>query len=182
MAYQNRLSSFLFKYNFVHKFQYKNSNKLPEIDRIVLNFGCRTNESSKLASNLVALKLLGDLNASLTVSKKPHIFFTIKRGSPSGCKLVLKGSPKGLFFLRRIFKFILPRIKTFSGFDLKKNIQDKSFFFKIKDCFVFPEIERGYPFFWSLAELDIRVVFKNVNKSNELKHTLLMIPSLLVTD
>ena len=77
------------KFDLINRFNYKNLKNIPKLEKIVLNFGCKTFELKKLSLSLLSLQLITDKKGILTVSKKPNIVLKIRKGNPVGCKVIL---------------------------------------------------------------------------------------------
>ena len=82
----------IIKYDLINKFSYSNIKKIPELKKIVLNFGCKSSEIKELATSLLALELIINTNTPifLTKSKQPNVLLKIRKGAPVGCKVILK--------------------------------------------------------------------------------------------
>ena len=105
------------KFDLINRFNYKNLKNIPKLEKIVLNFGCKTFELKKLSLSLLSLQLITDKKGILTVSKKPNIVLKIRKGNPVGCKVILTKNLMYLFFAKLLIE-ILPKLK-------KKNINEK---------------------------------------------------------
>lgn len=151
------------KYDLINKFNYNKSKELPLIKKIILNFGCKTTKIKNLSSSLLALELISEKNARLTVTKKPNIILKIKKGNPVGCRVILT-KHKIFYFLERNINEIFLNIKFFNKCKFKqKNLN--FFSYKIYDPFVFHELGKNYYLFNDLTSLDITFVLKSsINK------------------
>jgi len=151
------------KYELANKFFYKNTKKIPKIKKITLNFGCKTTEIKHLAASLLALEIITSKKGKLTTAKKSNIILKIRKGNPIGCKITLQ--KKQIFnFLEKIFIYIFPNIKNFSGIKLTETINPKSLSFRLTDTFNFNEFEEHYYLFNNLPNLDITITTNSKNK------------------
>lgn len=154
------------KYDLINKFSYKNTKKLPEIKKIILNFGCKNNDIKSIASNLLALELITTQRSNITLTKHSNILLKIRKGNPTGCKVTLR--KKRLF--RILSKFLtetFPKLKNFEGFNLSKTMKKNTFSYEIRDTFNFEELEVHYYLFNSLSYLNISIV-TNTDTKEEL--------------
>jgi len=145
------------KYELMNKFCYSDTNKLPKIKNIVLNFGCKTGDVKILASSLLALKLITNQKGKLTTTKYSNILFKIRKGNATGCKVTL--SKVQIFnFFSKTFTEVLPKLKNFNGFHLTKKIKKNNFSYELSDNFSFEELENNYSLFKDLPKLNITIV------------------------
>jgi len=155
----------IIKNDLINKFKYNNTKNIPELKRIILNFGCKNFDIQKLATTLLALEIITTKKSTITVAKTANVLLKIQKGHPAGCKVILK--EKEIHnFLTRLFVQILPKLKNFAGFKLKVNIS--SFSFKLfNNELVLQELEEQYPLFANLPNLDIHIS-TNAKTQNEL--------------
>lgn len=154
------------KYDLINKFSYKNTKKLPEIKKIILNFGCKNNDIKSIASSLLALELITAQRSNITLTKHSNVLLKIRKGNPTGCKVTLRKKRLfGIFskFLTEIFS----KLKNFEGFSLPETMKKNSFSYEIRDTFNFEELEAHYYLFNSLSYLTISIV-TNTNTKEEL--------------
>lgn len=157
------------KYDLSNKFLYKNTKKLPEIKKLILNFGCKTTEVTRLSASIIALELLTSKKGKITTTKKPNIFLKIRKGNPVGCKVVLR--KKQIFnFLEKMLVDILPNIKNFNGITLNRAIGKKSFTYELHETLNFDELEDHYYLFNNLPNLNITII-----TNSEIKEELIFI-------
>ena len=135
MHFLNYFQSKTLKHDLLNKFNYKNINDLPKLEKVILNFGCKTNDMKQLSTAILALELITNQKGILTKSKKSNILFKIRKGNPVGCKVTLQ--KKSMFkFLEKILLEIFPKIKNFSGLTFSKRIKKNSFSFS-RSCHFF---------------------------------------------
>ena len=160
--YQN-----IVQYDLINKFPYKNLQNLPKLQKIVLNFGYKNPNLKNLASALLFLEFITTKRGIITTAKEPHILLKIKKGSPVGCKLILKKTLMYSFFTRLLVE-IFPQTKEFKSFtQKKKNQKPNAFSYQLKNTFLFSELERNYNLFNNLSNLNITIV-TNTKTQNEL--------------
>ena len=155
------------KYELLNKFFYKSTKKLPTLKKIVLNFGCKTNDSKSLISSLLALKLITNQKGVLTAANKSNITLKIKKGNPVGCKITLRNKQM-FWFLTETIVQIFPKIKNFDGFVFNQKSKTKFFSFQIHDTLVFPILEKNYYLFNSLPTLKVTLVIEANSKEETL--------------
>lgn len=151
------------KYELANKFFYKNPSDLPKLEKIILNFGCRTADSKSLISSLLALKLISSQKGILTSSSKSNLNLKIRKGNPVGCKVTLRRQRMFSFFSKGINN-LFPVLKNFEGFVLKKNFKNKDFSFYISDILSFSELRSYYHYFNSLTNLKVTFVVSSLDK------------------
>ncbi len=157
------LSNIILKYDLINKFSYKNIKKIPKLEKIILNFGCRTSEIRRLASSLLALELISNQKGVITTAKKANILLKVRKGNPTGCKVTLRKNNM-LNFFSKITTEILPRMKNFDGFIIKQRFNEDAFSCELQDTFSFSELEEHYYLFNNLPKLKITFVTRCKNK------------------
>lgn len=147
----------IIKYDLTNKFFYKNINELPEIKKIILNFGSKNTKIKTFAATLLALELITTKKGIITKTKKPNLFLKIQKGKPAGCKIILK--KKNMYnFLTKILVEITPNIKNFLILKTKnKNYNNFSFNLDNKRL-VFSELKEHYHLSKTLSYLNITIV------------------------
>lgn len=158
--YQN-----VIQYDLINKFQYKNTQNLPKLQKIVLNFGYKNSNIKILASSLLSLELITSKRGIITTSKNSHILLKIRKGNPVGCKVILKKTLMYNFFAKLLID-IFPQIKEFKEFYFKKESQPKNAFsYKLINTFIFFELEQNYNLFNSISNLNITIVTNTKTQS-----------------
>lgn len=153
------------KYELINRFIYKNTKKMPRIEKIVLNFGCKTADSGQLASSLLALEFLTDQVGVLTKSKYSNISFKIRKGNPTGCKATLT-KLQVFKFLSKLIVEIFPKLRGIKTFYRKRiTLYDNSFSLILNEPFIFNELEQRYYLFTSLQKLNITVTTNSQTKT-----------------
>ena len=145
------------KYELINKFNYKNVKNLPKLEKIILNFSCKTSELKNLSISLLALELVAKQKGILTRAKQPNIFLKIRKGYPVGCKVTLR--KRQLFnFFERIISEIFPKLRNLDKVKFNRKMKKKTFSYQIYDTFSFSELEQHYYIFNNISKLDITLV------------------------
>lgn len=147
------------KYDLINKFLFSDINEIPKLKKIVLNFGCKSNELKSVASALLALEFITTKKGKLVQSKRSHIQLKIRKGNPVGCMVILNKKNVMYLFLFRILNEILPNLKNFKSFiNLKIKFKYNSMPFTLKELIVLPELENYFYLFSRLPSLNITLV------------------------
>jgi large subunit ribosomal protein L5 len=155
--YQN-----VIQYDLINKFQYKNLENLPKLQKIILNFGYK--DFKILASSLLSLELITTKQGTLNIANNSHILLKIKKGIPIGCKVILKKTLMYHFFTKLLVD-VFPQIKEFN---LQFFVfQPPTFSYQLKNTFFFFELEQNYNFFNNLSNLNI-IIVTNTKTQKEL--------------
>lgn len=145
------------KHELINKFIYIENKKIPKLKKIILNFGCKTADIKQLSSSLLAFELIVSQKGKLTKTKCSNILFKIRKGNPTGCKVILSKFNTFNFFSKLSIE-IFPKLKTFSIPSNFKKLKINNFSFKLKETFCFNELENHYYLFNNLPTLDITIV------------------------
>jgi large subunit ribosomal protein L5 len=163
MHFLNYFQSKTLKHDLLNKFHYKSINDLPKLEKVILNFGCKTNDMKQLSTAALALELITNQKGILTRSKKSNILLKIRKGNPVGCKVTLQKQLM-LKFLEKTLLEIFPKIKNFKGLTVSKRIKKNSLSYELHNTLSFNELEKHYYLFNSLPKLTITVVAKTNTK------------------
>lgn len=146
------------KYELINKFNYQNVKNIPKLEKIVLNFNCKTPDLRNISANLLAFELITGQKGVLTQAKNPNILLKIRKGHPIGCKITLR--KKQMFqFLEKIITKTFPQLKDFKKFKVNnKKMKKKTFSYQIKDTFSFSELEAHYYIFNNISKLNITII------------------------
>jgi large subunit ribosomal protein L5 len=144
------------QYDLINKFQHKNLQNLPKLQKIVLNFSYK--DFKNLASSLLSLELVTAKRGTLTTANNSHILLKIRKGNPVGCKVILKKTLMYHFFTKLLVD-VFPKIKEFKEFNFQSFLfQPHTFSYQLKNTFIFFELEQNYSLFSSLSNLNITIV------------------------
>jgi large subunit ribosomal protein L5 len=142
------------KYDLANKFLYNNTKKIPKIEKVTLNFGCKTTDLKLLSGSLFAFELIAHQKGNLTTTKHSNILLKLRKGNPVGCKIILT-QKKMLVFIEKIITEIFPKVKNFNGLMLNK--KRNAFSFELNDIFSFTELEKHYFLFNNLPKMSLTV-------------------------
>jgi len=158
------------RYDLINKFFYFNLNDIPELKKIILNFGCKTSEIKSLASSLLALELITTKQGTITKAKRANILLKIRKGHPVGCIVVLRKA-KMYNFLLKLITEVFPNLKDFKGIKVSKKLKSNSFSFTLTDLINFKELEKQFYLFTNLPPLNI-ILITNTRTRKELLYLL----------
>ena len=152
------------------KLELKNVMQVPTLDKIVISRGVGAAVSDKkLIDHAVEeLTLISGQKAVATLSKKDVASFKLRKGTPIGAKVTLRGD-RMYEFLDRLITIALPRVRDFQGiksdgFDGRGNYN-----LGVKEQIIFPEINIDKVN--KISGMDITFV-TNTNSDKEAKELL----------
>ena len=121
---------------------YKNIYQVPRVTKVVINVG--------MGEGAKEIKLLEDVQkelsqisgqyAVITKAKKDISNFKVRKGSPVGCKVTLRGR-RMYEFLDRLINVSIPRIRDFRGVSSKAFDRTGNYTLGLTEQTIFPEIE-----------------------------------------
>lgn len=122
--------------------KYDSIMQVPTIKKITLNIGLGDISVDKkiLEHSISDLKLISGQKPVITKARKSIAGFKIRRGSPIGCKVTLRGKRMWEFFERLLF-IAIPRIRDFRGFSTNSFDKYGNYTIGIREQIIFPEIE-----------------------------------------
>lgn len=151
------------------RFNYKNKFEVPRLIKIVINMGVGQGAQDIKILEAVAsdLATITGQKPIITRAKKAIANFKIKKGSPIGCKVTLRGAKMYEFF-DRLVNVALPRIRDFRGISPDSFDHNGNYALGISEQMIFPEIE--YDKVQKLQGMDVIIVTstKSVEESREL--------------
>ena len=150
----------------INKFFYCSLNEIPELKKIILNFGCQNLAIKNIAASLLALELITGKQGIVTKSKRVNILLKIRKGNPVGCMVILKKTSMYCFFLKLLTQ-VFPSLKDFRRISVSKNLNCKSFSLTLTDLINFKELGKQFYLFKDLPPLNI-VFITNINTRKEL--------------
>ena len=129
------------KQNLKTKLGVKNIFEVPKLKKIILNMGVgEGKDDSKLIDKaLEDLTLISGQKAIATLSKKDVASFKLRKGSPIGAKVTLRGE-RMYEFLDRLITIALPRVRDFQGINPKGFDGRGNYNLGIREQIIFPEI------------------------------------------
>jgi len=139
------------------KFQYKNINMVPKLEKVVLSIGLgeALQNPKALESAVKDLSQIVGQAPVVTKAKKSIAAFKLRAGSKIGCKVTLRGA-RMYTFLDKLFNVVLPRIRDFRGISSKSFDGRGNYAFGLKEQTIFPEIE--YDKVDKVRGMDINIV------------------------
>jgi large subunit ribosomal protein L5 len=158
------------RYDLTNKYCLKNTNSIPKLKKIILNFNCWSKplDVHLVASSMLALELIACQKSELTKTKFANLALRLRKGIPIGCKLTLK-KEHNYIFLSKIVQEVSPSNKVFMLY--QPNLIKNAFSFNIAELFNFNELEKQYNFFKDLNNLNVTVI-TNTNSLDELEFIL----------
>ena len=163
MHYLTKFYNKNLKYELINKFTYNKTNTIPQLKKIILNFGCKTADLKQLSSSLLALEFITNKRGFMTKTKKSNILFKIRKGNPTGCKVVLSKF-SAYNFMSKLITEIFPKLKNFSEYYSYKKMKKNAFSYNLHETFTFKELENHYYLFNNLSKLNITIVTNTKNK------------------
>lgn len=126
----------------MQRFSLKNRLQVPRIQKIVVNMGVgiAAHDDKALEDASKELAQITGQKAAITKARISIASFKIRKGSPIGCKVTLRGA-KMYEFLDRLVNIALPRIKDFRGFSAKCFDDSGNYSFGLEEQSIFPELE-----------------------------------------
>ena len=124
------------------KLQLDNIMQVPVLEKIVISRGVGAAVSDKkLVDHAVEeLTLISGQKAIATLSKKDVASFKLRKGSPIGAKVTLRGE-RMYEFLDRLISVAIPRVRDFRGISRKAFDKSGNYNLGITDHLIFPEID-----------------------------------------
>ncbi len=152
------------------KYNYKNINEVPKLDKIVVNIGCgdASSNSKMLEAALADLSIITGQKPVATKAKKSIAGFKLRQGQAIGCKVTLRGE-KMYNFLEKLICITIPRVRDFRGISNKAFDGRGNYTLGLTEQLIFPEIE--YDKVVKVRGMDI--VFVTTAKTNEEAYDLL---------
>jgi large subunit ribosomal protein L5 len=128
--------------NMMKEFSYTNVMEVPKVQKIVLNVGLgeAIQNIKVLDSAQKELAQITGQKAVVTKAKKSIASFKLRKGTPIGCKVTLRGQ-RMYEFLDRFISTALPRIRDFRGISGKAFDGRGNYSIGLKEQFIFPEID-----------------------------------------
>ena len=152
-----------------NKFNFKNLNMTPKIEKIIINMGLGLdgNDSKILKSCEVDLSSISGQKPLITKFKKSISNFKTRKNTNAGLKVTLRKN-RMYEFIDRLINIALPRVKDFKGLSSKGFDKFGNYTFGVKEHIIFPEV--NFDKVDKIRGLDITIVIKSreINHSKEL--------------
>ena len=151
-----------------NKFNFKNLNMTPRIEKIVINMGLGTdgNDSKILKSCELDLSNITGQKPLVTKFKKSISNFKTRKNTNAGLKVTLRKN-RMYEFIDRLINIALPRVKDFKGLSSKGFDDYGNYTFGIKEHIIFPEV--NFDKVEKIRGLDITIVIKSINKEHSVE-------------
>ena len=139
------------------KFEYKNVNQVPKLEKIVVNAGVgEAAQESKLLDNVVAeLTAVTGQRAAIRRARKAISNFKLRQGMPVGAVVTLRREIMYEFF-DRLVNFALPQVRDFRGLSNRSFDGRGNYTLGIREQIIFPEID--YDAIDRIRGMDITIV------------------------
>jgi large subunit ribosomal protein L5 len=145
MSYQPRLKE---KYRseivpaLLEQFQYKTVMQVPRLVKISLNqgIGAALTDKKLIDFGVDEMTSITGQKAVPTISKRDVSNFKLRKGSPIGVRVTLRGD-KMYEFLERLVAVALPRVRDFRGINDKGFDGRGNYSFGVTEQIIFPEID-----------------------------------------
>ena len=126
----------------MEKFNYKNVNELPKLEKVVINIGCgdAVTNSKAIDSAVEDLTVISGQKPLITKAKKSIAAFKLREGMPIGVKVTLRGSRMNEF-LDKFMNLALPRVRDFRGVNPQSFDGRGNYSIGLKEQLIFPEID-----------------------------------------
>ena len=124
------------------KFQYKNVNEIPRLEKIVLNVGlgdCKDNAKSMEVAVAELAAIYGQ-KPLVTKAKKSIANFKVREGMNVGAKVTLRNA-RMYEFADKLMNIALPRVRDFRGVSAKAFDGRGNYSLGVREQLIFPEIE-----------------------------------------
>lgn len=141
----------------MQKFEYKNVNQVPRLEKIVINMGLgeAKDNPKALDSAVEDLTVIAGQKPIVTTAKKSVANFKVREGMKIGAKVTLRGD-RMYEFIDKLISIAIPRVRDFRGLSPKSFDGRGNFAMGFKEQLVFPEIE--YDKVDAIRGMDIIVV------------------------
>ena len=126
----------------MQKFEYKNVNQVPRLEKIVINMGMGDGKENikSLESGAEDLATIAGQKPVITTAKKSVANFKVREGMKIGAKVTLRGS-RMYEFLDKMISIAIPRVRDFRGLSAKSFDGRGNFAMGFKEQLVFPEVD-----------------------------------------
>ncbi len=151
-----------------NKFNFKNLNMTPRIEKIVINMGLGIdgNDSKILKSCELDLSSITGQKPLITKFKKSISNFKTRKNTNAGLKVTLRKN-RMYEFIDRLINIALPRVKDFKGLSSKGFDDHGNYTFGIKEHIIFPEV--NFDKVEKIRGLDITIVIKSITKEHSME-------------
>ena len=122
-------------------FDYKNVNRIPKLEKIVVNAGIgdAKDNSKSLQIAVEELKSITGQKPLVTHAKKSVANFKLREGQPVGAKVTLRND-RMYEFMDKLISIALPRVRDFRGINGNSFDGRGNYTMGVKEQLIFPEI------------------------------------------
>ena len=126
----------------VDKFQYKNVNEIPKVEKVIINMGVgeAVANAKALETAVSELVTIAGQKPVVTKAKKSIAAFKLRAGRSIGAKVTLRGD-RMYYFLDKLMNIALPRVRDFRGVSATSFDGRGNYALGLKEQLIFPEIE-----------------------------------------
>ncbi len=126
----------------MQKFEYKNINQVPRLEKVVINMGMgdAKDNPKALESGVDDLTVIAGQKPVVTTAKKSVANFKVREGMKIGAKVTLRGN-RMYEFLDKMISIAIPRVRDFRGLSKESFDGRGNFAMGFKEQLVFPEVE-----------------------------------------
>ncbi len=125
----------------IDRFQYKNVNVVPRLQKITLNMGVgkAVENNQRIQAAVKDLSIISGQKPVVTKARKSIAGFKLRKGMSVGVKVTLRGT-RMYEFCDRLISVVIPRIRDFRGFSPTAFDGAGNYSLGIVEQLVFPEI------------------------------------------
>ena len=126
----------------MQKFNYKNVNEIPKLEKVVINIGVgeATQNPKALDGAVEDLKVITGQKPVITRAKNSSAACKLREGMAIGTKVSLRSS-RMYEVVDKLFNVVLPRVRDFRGVSPKAFDGRGNYTLGLKEQLVFPEID-----------------------------------------
>ena len=126
----------------IKKFNYKNINEVPKLEKVVLNMGLGDvkDNSKSLQLAVEELKMIAGQAPVECKAKKSVANFKVRENMVIGAKVTLRGK-KMYDFMDKLVSVALPRVRDFKGIPGDSSDGRRNYAMGVKEQIIFPEIQ-----------------------------------------
>lgn len=122
-------------------FDYKNVNRIPKLEKIVVNAGIGDAKDNSKSFQIAVeeLKSITGQRPLVTHAKKSVANFKLREGQPVGAKVTLRND-RMYEFMDKLISIALPRVRDFRGINGNSFDGRGNYTMGVKEQLIFPEI------------------------------------------
>ena len=123
------------------RFDYKNVNRIPKLEKIVVNAGIGDAKDNSKSFQIAVeeLKSITGQKPLVTHAKKSVANFKLREGQPVGAKVTLRND-RMYEFMDKLISIALPRVRDFRGINGNSFDGRGNYTMGVKEQLIFPEI------------------------------------------